>query len=286
MALATDRIAWHPRQPDESLELVADHVLLASHGMDIGQLDEVKSKGPLTAHDRAAFYQMLLAMGRIPSNELSATARHANVTELLQDTDSHRGKLYDITGTARRCVRVLVEDEQADEFGLGSYYELVVFLDPDALVKVRSNESAAGKYFATYPVVVCVRSLPEGFPEGEEIHAAVRVVGSYLKLWAYPSKFMQADGSQALQFSPLLIGNAPRLTPAAKTTDPLSGPGLAIAFAALLFLLSALVWWWGRGDEKFKRETLSRKYELPSGATLDERSFEESTSPRFDDHTS
>jgi hypothetical protein len=272
IALATERIAWHPRQPDESIGLVIDHVLLASHGMDIGQLDEVRPKGPLTAHDRAAFYQMLLAMGRIPSSELATAARSVNVTELLQNTDSHRGKLYDITGTARRCVRILVDDEQADEFGLSSYYELVVFLDPDALVKVRSDESDAGKYFATYPVVVCVRNLPEGFPTGEEIHAAVRVVGSYLKLWAYPSKFMQADGSKALQFSPLLIGDAPQLTPAAKITDPLSGPGLAIAFAALLFLLSALVWWWSRGDEKFKRETLSRKYELPPETSLDDLS--------------
>ena len=266
----TERIAWHPEALDDSLRVGTDHVLLASHGLDVGQLDEVQAKGPLSVHDRAAFYQLLLAMSRIPSPELTSAAKTVNVTELLQDTDNHLGQLYSVTGTARRCVKVLVEEEQAKEFGVSHYYELVIFLDPDALVKVRSSKTDDGKYFATYPVVVCVRSLPDGFPEGEEVLAAVNVVGSYLKLWAYPSEFMQSDGSRALQFSPLLIGGKPHLVAPPTTTDPLNGPAIAIGFAISLLLLSTLVWWWNRGDEKFKRETLSKKYDLPSETSLDD----------------
>ncbi len=283
VVLQTDRIAWHPTATDTQFEIETDHVLLARHGMDIGQLDEVKPKGRLSVHDRAAFYQMLLATARIPSSEVMSVSEQVNVTDLLQDSESHRGKFYRIEGTARRCVKILVDEDQLREHQVGSYYELVVFQDPDALVKIRSKEDDTGKYFTTYPVVVCVRTLPDRFPQGEDIQAAVRVTGSYLKLWAYPSEFMQSDGGQALQFSPLLIGDKPQLINPPTARDPFHARGFAIAFAVSLIGLAALIWWWGRGDDKFKRETLTRKYELPPNVQLDQEGFETTGEPRFDD---
>ena len=280
--VATTRLAWHPRESNPALQVTADQVLLANHGLDVGQLDEVKARGPLTAADRAAFYQSLLAVGRASSADLRAASRHVNVTRLLQPDESDRGKFFEIAGTARRCVRVLVTDsDMPSEFGISSYYELVVFADPDAIVRVRSADDAEAdaKIFATYPVVVCVRDVPAGFPEGEDIHAGVKVVGCYFKMWGYPSQFMQVPGKHRLQYSPLLIGKAPEWLPGTALEDPLSGPTIPIVFAAGLFFLCGLVWWWSRGDQRFRRETLSRNYELPEGAELDERALGEPAEP-------
>jgi hypothetical protein len=282
LVLATERLRWHPQSISDDLEVTADHVLLGAHGLDIGQLDELRPKGPLSPHDRAAFYQTFLAVGRVPSAKLQSAATTVNVTDLLQNSEQHRGELYSLTGTVRRCVRILVDDDESKQYGISSYFELVLFLDPDAHVMIRSSKEAEGKHFSTYPVVVCVRQLPEGFPEGEEIHAACRVVGSYLKLWAYPSEFMQSGDSKSLQFSPLLIGNEPALVESA-AQDPLSGPGLAIGFTVTLLFLAGLVGWWNRGDAKFKRETLSKKYELPEDVRLDHDSFGPIEETRFDE---
>lgn len=276
--LVTPHLGWYPDTARPDAGIPEDYVALANLGWDPGTLDDVSDKTPLTAADREAFYQLLAAASRDQADVLLQIATAGgNVTDLLQNPAQHRGRLWTVRGNARRAVRITVDDPDiVTRFGIRHYYEVVVFLDPNAIVRVtRDAQDREGKVFTSYPLVFCATQLPAGMPEGELINEFVEVTGAYLKLWSYRSEFLEAQyhstsGRVPRQFSPLLIGRAPIRLEVTRPDNPRAQLLAGLAFIAAVGGVWLVVWWYGRGDERFKRDARARNLELPAGQSLDE----------------
>lgn len=260
-----DRIAWHPDHVNAQLGIQKDHVLLAGLGVDVGSFDTVQPHGELVGGDRECFYQFLAAMARADGDVLAKAARtDVRLVDLLKDMKAPPGRLCTLRGTARRAVPVFVDDaDLTARLGIRHYYELDVFLEPEVVVRlVRGTNDDAGKVYNTYPVVFCVSRLPEGFPEGEVIHEEVAVTGAYLKMWAYPSRFLGGEAGgrkgQRLQTSPLLIGRCPMWIRPASSRGPGLSLMLGVAFVLVVAAVFGALWWTGRADRRFMQKTLAQ----------------------------
>ena len=274
------RIAWHPP------------TLVGELGMDVGLLEDIQNRRPLTARDREAFYQLLAAAGRAKPGQLSEAARqalavapkplvrtdphdqrHWSVVPLFNEPDRHHGRLVELEGTARRVERIEVRDADiVARFGIDHYYQIALF-----------TQDSQGN-----PLWFCVRELPEGMPLGADAEYAehMRVAGFFFKTWAYRRGRMPEEISTAetgtWQLAPLLIGSRAVWYPPA---IPRPNPHIGI-IAAGLFVLTLLgiwvaVWQYSRGDREFHRRTISKEYAVPSGVSLDEMGLEASPEPDF-----
>jgi hypothetical protein len=246
---AARRIAWRP------------DTLLGRLGMDVGLLDDLRDRWPITARERECFYQMLAAVGRARPGQLLREARggSSSVEPLFNRPGGQRGRLVVLAGTTRRVVRVRVDEPDIRErFGIDHYYEMYLFTDDS-----QGN-----------PLVVCVRRLPKGMPTGDDPQFAeyVEVAGFFLKGWAYrPNPAAQeSTGGRAdpRRVAPLLIGREPVWRPPQK---PAGRPWVA-AIASGLFLLVLLgiwfaLWRYSRGDRKFRARWLDRR--VTDGGILD-----------------
>jgi hypothetical protein len=284
--------------------------ILGHLGMDVGQLDHVQPRGRIRAEERDAFYQMLVAAGKTNPHTLVqlATTNLAGVREywkdrlatendktrralahevlnrakngrysaaaLFNDPQSQIGQLVVVDGAARRVVRVeggASSDndgsrENVRRFGLDHYYELEVFTDDSQ----------------NYPLVFCVRQLPEGFPTGESIHVPVRIAGFFFKDWLYHARGGVGDGTTAVsdpaQYAPLLIGSAPLIIKetAASNLGRWIGGGLFLLALGAICVTAA---WFARGDRAFRERTRAAKYSLPPGTSLDDLHLATADSP-------
>jgi hypothetical protein len=276
--------------------------ILGSLGMDVGQLDLVQSRGRIRPEEREAFYQILGAVAKTNPHTLAdlaktnligvhefwksrliseqdnsrrALAREAanraahgqySAAALFNDPQSQIGQLVVVDGAARRVVRVEVGaaadgDSQSDiarRFGLDHYYEIEVFTDDSQ----------------NYPLVFCVRELPEGFPTGDSLHVPVRVAGFFFKDWLYRTRGggegdKPADLDDPAQYAPLLIGSAPLVIAEEKG----GGAGRWIGGGLFLLALGA-IWataaWFARGDRQFRERTQAASYSLPIGESLND----------------
>ena len=270
--LLTSEIQWFP---DASSPLVvsADHAYLAGLGVDIGQLDHLVDRRPLEANERECFYQVLLAMGRRPENAPRASVSGA--IDLLQSPTKHRGRLYTVTGTARRAIRVAVDDPDiVERLGITHYYEIEVF-DARARVEVQRPGNNQNAVFNSYPLVFCTRTIPDWMPTGDVVHQDVTMTGVYLKLWSYRSGFLSKsqrrnNEREQLQISPLLIAKSPDRAPATATSNPTADLAVGIGFGVILALLSLFVWRSNRGDRRFRERTLRRFEQDPEFLGADE----------------
>jgi hypothetical protein len=190
-----------------------------------------------------------------------------SVAPLFNDADHQIGELLVLDGVVRRAVRVDVgtaPDGQPSDvwqrFGIDHYYELELF----------TGDSQ------NYPVVVCVRDLPAGFPTGDEIHESVRVPGFFFKTWLYhtrktPDGPAAAPSTAQRQFAPLLIGPAPVwLDEQPSAGSPYAGLVGSGVFVLAMVGMWAAAWWFARGDRRFRDRVLARNYSLPEGRTLDD----------------
>ncbi|MEM8678738.1 MAG: hypothetical protein AAGF97_05190 [Planctomycetota bacterium] len=247
LILVADRVGWYPDRTQSAPWVDTDHILLADHGLDVGRLMDVEAVGPLSATDAEAFYAALSVAAQIPLETWQRESDFVNVIDLLKELPAHRGKLYRLEGTARRILKVLVEESA----GLDHYYEIELFTDPAAVVRVRGIDDS--RVFATYPVVFCCASLPPGCPEGEEVHVPMEVTGFYFKTWQYKTAFMQelpVDGGEARQTSPLLIGQQPKLLPQVTAHSNLP---IALFFAGALALIAIGMVWTSARDRAVRR---------------------------------
>ena len=106
LVLIASRLAWHPDRARDEPFVDPHHVWLAQYGVDIGTLYDVTDVGKLAAQDAPAFYGVLQAMNRTSAADIEAAGPiEENVVELLQNLPTHRGKLYKLTGTARRIIK-------------------------------------------------------------------------------------------------------------------------------------------------------------------------------------
>ena len=271
LLLAARELEWFP---DKKSPLVKseDHLELAKLGFDVGRLAEVIDRKPLETNDRECFYQLLSAMGRrVESSDKGPNGSRkipaVGAIELLQKPETHRGRFYSVTGTARRAIRVEVDDPDiVERLGITHYYEIEVF-DAQAKVTVSKINDEPDAVFNSYPIVFCTRTIPDWMPTGDVIHQDVTIVGAYMKLWSYRSQFLSESSTvkskngtvekRQLQLSPLLIGHSPVRAPETATSNPTAGLAVGIGFGIVLVALSLYIWRTNQGDKQ-ARERLRR----------------------------
>lgn len=269
----TTRLAWHPDTP------------LGNLGMDVGLLDDVDQRRPLTANDRECFYQMLSAVGRAEPGTLIRRAKEQlretgreqySVVPLFNDAENQHGRLVCLRGVTRRLVRIPVDDPDiVERFGIDHYYEMALYTE--------ESRTAIG---GPAPLVFCLRDLPEGMPTGDgpDYAEEVQVAGFFMKTWAYRSQEAEGkgEGPGAAQLAPLLIGRQPiwypRQPPERNTT--------AAAIAGGLFVLALLgiwigLWYYSRSDRKFHERTIAKTHALDAGLSLDEIGLDAQGKPDF-----
>ena len=119
-----------------------------------------------------------------------------------------RGRLVKLSGTARRVVRVPIDDPAVvSRLGADHYFEI------DLVAEGSQNN----------PLVFCTLDLPGGMPLGgpPSYGENMEVTGFFLKTWQYPTALSEGEkaanpgSSRALQTAPLVIGPAPLWKPAA-----------------------------------------------------------------------
>lgn len=274
------RIAWHPP------------TLLGDLGMDVGLLEDIQNRRPLTARDREVFYQLLAAAGRAKPGQLPQAAqqafatapksftwtdphdqRHWSVVPLFNEPERHHGMLVELEGTARRAERIDVHDPDiVARFGIDHYYQIALF-----------TQDSQGN-----PLWFCVRELPEGMPLGADAEYSehVRVAAFFFKTWAYRRGKMPEEISAAetgpWQLAPLLIGSrAVWYPPVVPRPNPYIGIIAGGLFVLTLVGVWIAAWQYSRGDREFHRRTISKEYAVPSGVSLDEMGFETSSEPDF-----
>jgi hypothetical protein len=278
---ATTRLAWHPNKLDEASGIGVDQVFLGDLEMDIGLWDDVVDKHSLIAGDREAFYQLLAAMGRTkPANLAEKSTTEFDFADLLRTPEKFHGRLLTVEGTARRAAKIIVSDEDIRRrFGIDHYYEVYVFVQLQKKIVFKKGDEQLE--FNSFPVACCVRQLPAGMEEGDNIRQNVRVSGAFLKLWLYESPQMTQFDPQQMQPSPMLIGLEPELIP--DSTPPNEYLGAVIGSLFVLSLIGAwvFVWRFNREDLKFERQTLNRKYELAQGESLNQLDLEIKSGPDF-----
>ncbi len=204
LVFAAPRLAWYPDD------------LLGRLGMDVGLLggaEDPKSSGLDTPAEREAFYQMLAAVGRAAPAELQRAAekdlsqtpkkwlwtnpqgeRQYSVVPLFNDPATQRGRLVELSGTARRIEEIRVTDpDLVTRFGIDHYYQVSLFTDDS-----QGN-----------PVTFCLRQLPEGMPYGNlpRYGEAVRIAGFFFTTWSYPI----AKGAAREKGSDPIYRNGPRV---------------------------------------------------------------------------
>jgi hypothetical protein len=256
--LAARRLAWYPRTP------------LGDLGVDYAAYDDVRLESHDLKNEREAFYQLLAGMQRADFAKLVAETQGAySVVPLFNEPAMMHGKLIALQGTARRAVSVVVnEPDVVERFGIKRYYEVSMY----------TTDSQQN------PMIVNVLELPPGMPEGENIHAAIRVpctfvTGFYYHRDATPDE--QARGIQPkLQKAPLLIGKSIQLIVVPKAEDSavswVFGGLVAAALLAVCFGVAALM----RG-EKRTRSILQRQMAPPPGTSLNDAPVEYHAKPDF-----
>ncbi len=243
VTIVADRVAWRPGTP------------LGALGMDYGLFDAVRDGRKLTSEDADAFYGMLAAAGRAnPTGLHAATDNTPDILQLIDPQvrwiESHRGDPVRIRGTARRALRVAVDDPiRQAQLGTDHYWELYVFVPTPTAVQIGDRVQDS------YPVVCCVQELPPSMPHGERIAEDVDVAGFAFKRYRYPLALSTEAGSS--QESPLILGRRVRWIP---SSEPKSTQPFEVVFGGLLVLAISLIvaaGWLTSGGRRRRRKTPS-----------------------------
>ena len=262
LLLVAASVGWFPPTP------------LGKLGMDYGLFDSVVDGQKLVAGDTEAFYALLAAMGRATATGIASIAGPpGDIVPLINPGAGwfakHRGDSFTVEGVARRATRIEVDDPlRRRQLGTDHYWELFVFV-PTPLIEVH------GKLQEDYPVVCCVRTLPEGMPTGQEIGERVRVSGFALKRYGYPLPDVKISSSQGTeeqkgqrQETALLVGREAGWLPAPSPTKEVNTLGwVFLSIASVIGLALALAAWsfardTRRRDRQARRE-LPDRIELP-----------------------
>lgn len=277
LVFAAPRVAWHPDRVDEAKFVSPDHLVLANLGMDIGLFDAIRERNRkgIESVDSECFYQLLAAVGRAAPGQLEQAAQHdPPFGPLLQSPRTNQGKLFSLLGTARRVTKILVGEKNLQErFGFDHYYQVDIFVPLGNQVVRLGDPTASGDvptFSNDYPITVCVRQLPPGMREGDDLRQEVRVAAVYFKLWSYRSEYIASFDDRQLQIGPLLIGRELSLIEVKSTRNPWVGIIAGILFLVVLGITWYGLWRTGRSDRRFEQEASRRRDQLHDGQTLDD----------------
>ncbi len=263
--VAAQRIAWYADRPVPELGIGPDQCLLGRVGMDLSSLDDVRPSGPLQPGDSGAFFQMLWAVARVRTQSGVSAAPPIDVPELLQEPVQWKGNRFHVRGTARRAVRIVVTDPAVRrQFGLDHYYEVDVFVPLRQTLVLKTAIEKTERAYNSYLVTVCVRNLPQGFPQGLVIRQEAEVTAFYLKNWSYrrlrtdderTSSDTQPAGPAryAVQLSPLLVGDALRVPALAASNDDPIEMAFVVMFFSIVATIALVALWYHRSDRRYRR---------------------------------
>lgn len=242
------RLSWWPDTP------------LGRCGMDTGLFDAVRDGRPLEAAEAEAFYTGLAASG------CAATAGDkrptgGSIVPLLDPTRDwfaeHRGERLTIAGTARRIMRVPVDEPRwRNLLGRDHYWEIFVFVATPPL-------KVAGHLQESYPVVCCCLDLPPGLPQGERINEPLAIDAFAFKRYRYETRRGTATNPQGRpQEAPLLLAATVQWLPAPL---PLGLPawGQWLPAVALVAAMGGLLWSFLRAGRRPPGEPLPERIDLP-----------------------
>jgi hypothetical protein len=251
---AADRIAWLPE------------TRLGKLGMDYGLFDTVEQLRPITHEDRECFFQLLRAAGQLESGASSESVdQSATLAPLMKSPEEHLGELYSFRGVARRAIKIHVTDpETVTRFGFDHYFELVVFLELDGVLKVGDRK------VSSYPVVLCLRELPAGMPTGENVTELVRASGFMFKKWPYSTQLTDEKNPDLRMFSPLLVGRTVVWESADRATLSSIDPWMAGILCGSIVAVAIVAWWFSRREQKLHAEVVAKTFELPRGQSLND----------------
>lgn len=219
-------IAWKPTKPLPPFVSFGASVL-GGLGVDVGLLDGLRQRRPLSGQEREAFYQILAAMSRIGANQLDRFANR-DLVSIQQQWAAEEKRLADsiqsdpAAATARERAQIQLAREVQARAAKGLYSVAPLFNQPEEnvgeLVSLEGtvrratridvgkatdgSESDVARNFdvdhyyeldvftddsQNNPVVFCVRDLPAGFPLGDGLREPVRIAGFFLKSWSFES---------------------------------------------------------------------------------------------------
>jgi hypothetical protein len=228
---------------------------LGNLGMDLGLMDGIRDNCPLNAADSDAFFQLLVLTKKADTACWPHEAERVDsnlASSLFHDPTGQRGRLVRLYGTARRVVRVPIDDPAiVARLGADHYYEIDVVAD-----ELQNN-----------PLTFCTLDLPPEMPLGgpPAYREMVEATGFFLKTWQYPASLSEGEKSthpgsiEALQTAPLIIGPAPRWKPAEKekkssTAMPVGGLVALVMIGVCLLLLSLR-----QSDQQFSQQVIARE---------------------------
>ena len=215
---------------------------LGNLGFDVGSLDQVpvsrvteveqndeetnRRLFKFTESDREPFYSLLRAVSATPEGWLEEEAKkqHAEtpigITDLFNRPLETRGKPVLLRGTAKRIIPTPVVDSDVQSlFGIDHYYQIYLF----------TGQSQGN------PIVVCVRSLPEGMPMGDtaDFSEPITVAAVPYKLWIYETR-------EGPHYAPVLVGREPVWHP--KTAARRLPSKSVTSFTYTVFFTLVLLW--------------------------------------------
>lgn len=247
--LVAPGLQWRPQSPLGNLE------------MDFALFEGVSDNSAMMAADHEAFYRLLELAKNADPARLGRDAERLDASSgglpaLFRDPASQRGRLVTFSGTARRVVRVPIDDPAiVSRLGTDHYFEIDLVADGS-----QNN-----------PLVFCTLDLPGGMPLGgpPSYGEGIEVTGFFLKTWQYPTALSPAEKAASpapahafLQTAPLLIGPSPLWKPAGRgpaekknATAAAVGGLLALAMTGVCLLLLHL----RQSDQEFSRQVIARE---------------------------
>ncbi len=182
------------------------------------------------------------------------------------DSPYSQGRPMTFEGTARRAVRVLVDDPAlAERLGFDHYYLVEMMVDLGQRARL-----ADGSLGDDTLVIAQLRELPAGMPQGQKINARVRLSGVFLKLYPYVPEKAERSGSDERHLAPLLIG---RELTWIRYDQQGHYQFAAIATGLFLLLLGGIVFWsWRtrRADARARAKMAGRLAASGPSGSLDD----------------
>jgi hypothetical protein len=238
-----DHIQWYPESANADLGITESAVLLAKHGVDIGQLDNIRRQNskPMGATDAAVFFQTLIAVETIP---IEPEVARLTFREIMSQPKQNLLQAVSFQARVKKCSIVQLPPESAARRGFEKYYQLMVFPDIDGQIVV-SNPGGEDLVYRRFPVTVCARELPEGVTAAELENQQVEVSGFYFRFWKYSAEMTEAAGASG-QPSPIVISRVPILL----ISDDRSLSTFLTSILGGIFVVLAIAWWFLRKSPK------------------------------------
>lgn len=252
LVFAAGRVAWLPDRVHSAAHVGPDQVALASWGMDVGLLDNVRASNGrgIVDGDREAFYQLLAALGRARPEQLRRPGIALDIVPLLEKPEAHHGDFLPVQGVARRVMKVPVSDRDVQQrFGIDHYYEIDLFV-PLGDKTLRFGKDSKGEenpvYANAFPATLNVLRLPPGLREGDNLNQTVRADAVFFKLWTYRSTY--TSQFNRVQPAPLFFAIEPQIVRVESGTGWISGALIGAAFLLAAVAIGAIFWWYRADD--------------------------------------